>query len=279
MPDKPYRPCPSCGETFLPHHRQQKFCSKPCALDGRATARICEECGEEFHARQEHRNYKRRYCGQSCAGKAEHKRKVAKYPPKEEMLRLYVDEGLSDREIGRKFGHSYQWSLGVRRYYGIPGKPRGSWNKKPTHKKSDRGRWAISMKREEVCRNCELPAEVMHLHHAVPRSHSRAGKYDLRNGLPLCGKCHLGWHRMEVNIYRDRFTAEEWNFVASLTGEEWLDRRYPVRPADGGSLRTMTCQRGHLMEGSNVMVSADGKRRCRNCANMRAARYRERKAA
>lgn len=278
MPDSPYIACSTCGEQFLPHHRQQTYCSKPCQLDGSATKRDCPICGEAFLARQEHKGYARKFCSRACTAKYNHESRVAKYPAKEEIVRLYVEEGLSDREIGRKFGHSYQWSLGVRRHYGIPGKPKGSWNKKPLSKKSDRMRWAISMKREPVCRNCGLEAEVMHLHHAVPRSHNRAGKYDLRNGIPLCGTCHLGWHQMAVNIYRDRFAPEEWDFIVTLAGEEWLDRRYPVRPADGGTLKTNMCQRGHLLEGSNLML-AGKKRRCRQCANRRAAEYRNQKRA
>lgn len=281
MPATPYRPCPSCGDSFLPHHRQQIYCSKSCQIDGAAKERTCEECGESFKARQEHRGYRRRFCSAKCSGQAEYKKRVAKYPPREEVVRLYVDEGLSDKDLGRRFGRSHQWSLCVRRFYGIPGRPKGDSkvSRKPLSQKRDRRRWAISMKREPVCRNCEQAAEIMHLHHAVPRSHSRAGKYDLRNGLPLCHRCHTGWHQMGVNIYRDVFTAEEWSFIQTLTGEEWLDRRYPVRPSDGGTLLTSHCQKGHLLEGSNLSILPSGKRRCKTCQNLRAAEYRARKKA
>lgn len=74
----------------------------------------------------------------------------------------------------------------------------------------------------------------MQLHHAIPRSKWRAGRADLRNGIPLCFTCHTGWHHRKVVIYRDVFTPEEWAFMSSarLTGqrvEAWLDDRYPAR--------------------------------------------------
>lgn len=242
------------------------------------TPRECANCGEEFLAKQEHRNFTRKYCSFRCNGEASRKRAAAKYPPKEEVLRLYEEGGLTDRELGLKYGRSHQWALSVRKFHGIPGRPAGQLRKKPLHKKRDRARWGIGMKREDRCRNCKREVERLDLHHVVPRSQSTAGKYDLRNGIPLCTTCHGGWHGHSVNIYRDVFTADEWGFIQTLTGSPWLDKRYPVRPSDGGTLNTVYCQKGHTLEGHNLAI-VNGHRRCRQCDNARARDLRARRNA
>lgn len=205
---------------------------------GRAAAHVarvktCERCGDEFYDRQAGR--KQRYCSMDCAAEGASEKARRRYPPREEIERLYVEEGFTDRQLAAHYGHSYTWSLNVRKHYGIPAREKGSWRRKPLAQKSDRNRWAISMKREPTCRNCG-EVGLLSLHHAVPRSLCRAGKYDLRNGVPLCARCHLGWHNRLVTLYRDIFTAEEWEFISSLrlSGqriEAWLDDRYPERLA------------------------------------------------
>lgn len=234
------RECPGCGEEFVASHGRHLYCSEECGKLARGRTATCEQCGVEFKAVQEYGTFKWRYCSPGCRGKAAQERAVAKYPPKDEIERLYCEEGLSDKELGRQFGHSYQWSLGVRRYYGIPGRRDVGFHtrSKPLHKKSDRTRWHISLKREPVCRSCGRPdggsGGVLQLHHILPRSMSKAAKYDLRNGLPLCVACHMGWHRRSLTIYRDALTADEWAFVSAVSMQgfnlgAWLDGRYPNR--------------------------------------------------
>lgn len=94
--------------------------------------------------------------------------------------------------------------------------------------------WKLNNKGEgRICRNCGGQERVQ-LHHAIPRSKARHVRADLRNGVPLCGDCHTGWHSSKVTLYRDIFSEEEWAFISGveLTGENigpWLDRRYPER--------------------------------------------------
>lgn len=94
--------------------------------------------------------------------------------------------------------------------------------------------WRKQAKGEYACRNCGS-REWVQLHHAIPRSKWKAGEADLRNALPLCHDCHMGWHHRKMVIYRDIFKEEEWKFLCSATptGENigpWLDARYPARP-------------------------------------------------
>ena len=94
--------------------------------------------------------------------------------------------------------------------------------------------WHLSRKGElPICRNCGSNDRV-ELHHAIPRSKCRASRSDLRNGIPLCFRCHRGWHNGTVTIYRDVFRPDEWVYISTieLTGESigaWLDNKYPRR--------------------------------------------------
>lgn len=190
------------------------------------TIRTCAQCGAEFRALYERGSFKRKFCSRACTADYNHARAVATYPPREEIVRLYVDEGMSDRALGRHYGRSYQWSLGVRRHYGIPGHQKGKHSRKPLAEQRPRARFHIGLKREDACRNCGAEGVVLHLHHAVPRSLAPAGRFDLRNGVPLCAPCHFSWHG-GTPISRDIFTAEEWAFIETLIGPGWLARKYP----------------------------------------------------
>lgn len=249
---------------------------KPNAPAGRD--RKCRQCGGEFRDRQANRIVQK-FCSPRCAGDAARERHAKTYPPREELEALYVTQRLSLADVGRRYGRTYTWAAGALKARGIPTRSlKESVRRKPLHQKRDRGRWNIDLKREERCRNCGDAEAVLHLHHVIPRSKCRATKYDLLNGLPLCTSCHLGWHHRRVTIYRDVFTPEEWAYLSSvqLTGEEigpWLDKRYPVRPADGEE-PVPTCQRGHPFIGDNILVKSGGNRVCRACANLRAAKYR-----
>lgn len=91
----------------------------------------------------------------------------------------------------------------------------------------------LRVKGEPTCRHCGS-ADNLHLHHVIPRSMWRAGIKNILNCIPLCARCHVGWHRRYVTIHRDVLTSEEWECVSSaqLVGQNvaaWLDDRYPPR--------------------------------------------------
>ena len=54
---------------------------------------------------------------------------------------------------------------------------------------------------------------ALHLHHSIPRGVSEVARTDLRSGLALCASCHTRWHRRTLTIYRNVFTAEEWDYL------------------------------------------------------------------
>lgn len=90
---------------------------------------------------------------------------------------------------------------------------------------------SIKIKGERRCRVCGTEG-LLHLHHVIPRSMFKAGITEILNCIPLCPRCHAGWHHRSVTIHRSVFTAEEWAYLSSveLLGQRvaaWLDDRYP----------------------------------------------------
>lgn len=94
--------------------------------------------------------------------------------------------------------------------------------------------WSLASKGEKDCRNCGAVAE--NLHHIVPLSlvpgDPRINDPAL-NGLPLCLRCHRGWHSQATAIPLDVLRVEEKAFALSVVGQPWLVGRYPgIVPED-----------------------------------------------
>lgn len=103
--------------------------------------RTCPQCRREFPATQEHVNYARKFCSSRCAGDAARAKARAKWPPRDEVERLYCEEGLSDRALGAHFGFSYQWALKVRKAYGISASDKP--HRDPVRYRSSQGYWRV----------------------------------------------------------------------------------------------------------------------------------------
>lgn len=266
----------------MPAKRKRQV-GPPCA---------CRECGKTFSPDITTAS---KYCSKDCSWAAQRRKAKESLPPREEMLRLHHDEGLSVEALGRYYGKSAWWakkalaSLGIenlgrptgrnlscvvcgtefyarpseikggRRYCSKPcqGKGEGAPSKRPgAAEKISRSKmgarnaqfkdgmsedtirrrhFSIGLKGESCCRVCGAVG-LLHLHHVIPRSMFRGGIKELRNGIPLCPRCHHGWHHRKVTVHRDVFTPEEWAYLTSvqLLGQDvgaWLDDRYPPRPA------------------------------------------------
>lgn len=250
QPTRNERLCETCGNPLgrkpkgQPPQRtgtKAPYEGKPGTKPKPPTMRRCVECDTEFEARQEYRGMTRKFCSRACC-----------WANRRRPVELVCDE------CGETFEVKSSQAKGGRRYCS-----RGCWAKNsrmsddqyrdnaermhierrgranPAFKhgrdgnRAWRTRFNLPLKGEDRCRACGSP-ENLHLHHAIPRSMSRAARDEILNGLPLCVHCHISWHRRGQTIYRDAFTEEEWAYLTSvkLTGQEiqpWLDERYPDR--------------------------------------------------
>lgn len=252
----------------------------------------CRECGKEFQPTSDCATRTSKFCSRECGWANQKHRADASLPPRDEVVELHRDQGMSVSALARHYGKSQWWAsrmlrslnieqrqppkggtkpckvcgtefyaspsgLRTRKYcsikcrsqdLGAPSKRPGAADKisrakmgaqNPMFKDGfspdtvRRQHFNLKLKGETCCRNCGATGQL-HMHHVIPRSMFRAGIKELRNGIPLCPRCHHGWHHRTVTIYRDVFTNAEWAYLTGVTlhGQNilaWLDDRYPPR--------------------------------------------------
>ena len=189
--------------------------------------KACPACSTTFYPTRGGAGWTK-YCSYACRDKVWSEKCKAEYPSKEELVRLYVDENQTDAEIARIYGRSAGWVLNARRHHGISARQAAVRRRNP---KSPPGalRWGLAIKGEFRCRSCG--GEAHHLHHIVPRSKSRLGREEVAgNGMPLCARCHQGWHDGSVIIFRDRLQPQELAWALEHGGPVWVEAKYPYRP-------------------------------------------------
>ena len=228
-PPKNKKTCRACGERFQPTTGFQKFCTAECRKVGEQTERICAECGETFSRV----NWSRaRFCSPRCANTATARKRKGKKGRFGNGKPAYPKPGVC-KNCRAKFTREKPADRCC--------SPECSKQLSVENRRKTLGTippWGCKTKGEEFCRNCGYPAT--HLHHIVPRSKTKLGHRDMRNGLPLCRDCHYGWHHQTVVIYSDRLKSEERAFAVELTSEWWVNHRYPERPYDLDDLDGLT---------------------------------------
>lgn len=122
--------CPICNEMFtVKTSRLQygwgKYCSKACANKGLEIDHYltCQICGKTFLGDKNNWMHQK-YCSRECTQKA------VRIPIEKDLLsKLYVDEDMTSREIGRIIGRSKKIVLDYLKFYGIAIKPDGIKNR------------------------------------------------------------------------------------------------------------------------------------------------------
>ena len=200
---RPEKLCEVCDSSFAPSHPRVRTCSAACALQlRRATpkgprakpGKVTVICETCGKPFASYRSERRRFCSLECNSPS---------TAPEVRDRISTAKTKTGRQTGRR------------------------------QRQLQKAGFTLAAKGETRCRNCGS-ASGLNLHHIIPRSMWKAGITNPLNGVPLCVRCHMGWHNRAVTIYRDIFTAAEWACVsgAKLLGQEvgaWLDRRYPPR--------------------------------------------------
>jgi 5-methylcytosine-specific restriction endonuclease McrA len=85
--------------------------------------------------------------------------------------------------------------------------------KAPTQKMCDRLLQEIVRKENEKCLLCNNPCEVAH--HYIRKSLSSFLRYDFRNLIPLCNKCHCKHHLQEDPAFDVQ--------ILDIKGRAWYD--------------------------------------------------------
>lgn len=195
--------CAMCGITFL-GKPAARFCSRKCCHEKQKVTHLrgetipCAHCGEDFYRKRSQPN--QRFCSHECRGAA--------MPPPSSYPNARAK--ISEAKMGE-------------------GNPMFRDGLSPDTVR--RRHFNIALKGEDRCRNCGATGQL-HMHHVIPRSMHRQGITEILNGIPLCPRCHHGWHHRSITICREIFTVDEWAYLTSvkLVGQDvlaWLDDRYP----------------------------------------------------
>jgi len=95
--------------------------------------------------------------------------------------------------------------------------------------------WRVSAKGETDCRACG--AKAVHLHHIVPKVIAPQAATDIDgNGVPLCKRCHRGWHNRAFELDHGILTDHEFRTACALAGRAWVGRNYRGDEAVGARL-------------------------------------------
>lgn len=151
--------CSQCGkEMYVKKHRQdeQKFCSKECADKNKEnrTVFVCAECGKEFSRTVFHKKYRsdsKKFCNNDC--------KRAHYQKKENAPNWKGGKSEEERKL-RSSAAGYQW------------------------------RKAVLLRDGLTCQKCGAKEVRLHTHHIESTHDCPEKRFDIDNGITLCGKCH-----------------------------------------------------------------------------------------
>ena len=209
------RHCRTCKVRFVPTNGYQRYCCKECQVKGELVTKKCKRCGKEFEKR---RSSMVAHCSLACSKKTAGETRRKNHPT------TIVCPGCNQKFTKEKPTQRHcSHACATKMQHENRRKTTGAHPK-----------WGCKSKGEDNCRVCGYPAT--HLHHIVPRSKTKLGHRDMRNGLPLCRGCHYGWHHNTVVIYSDRLTDEEREFAMEISSEWWVTHRYPPRPYDPDNL-------------------------------------------
>lgn len=80
--------------------------------------------------------------------------------------------------------------------------------------------WRIAVIRRDV--RCQVPGcgsmEKRSAHHLNSGSYFPLERYDIENGVVLCGKCHSNFHNNYKRSYREKCTKYDFDNFLSLCG-------------------------------------------------------------
>lgn len=192
--------CPDCGYERRVYAEADVLRCRACTAALRKNGRtiVCPGCNREHYVTPSDDKKNIRYCSSSCAHKDSAKwHRPMSASAREKLSRDHRGANNPNFKDGKRIGDPNR-------------------------------RWSLAVKGERICRNC--PEEAEALHHIVPRKLNETGVSEPEaNGMPLCTKCHAGWHRRVIPIYRDQMSGLERGFVLGAMGRNWMDNWYPER--------------------------------------------------
>ena len=174
---------------------------------------ICKNCGNEFQSDKFCKSRTPKYCSRKCAGS-----KTIGVEPWNKGIKMWEDRehprgmlGKTGPNKGKKFSEEYREKLS-KSHTGLkyPTLSAGNhWNwKGGVSKGRDKikqsaeykaWRTAVFERDDYTCQECHVRGGHLHAHHIKPFSTHERLRFDVKNGLTLCRKCHKKTDTYGVN--------------------------------------------------------------------------------
>ena len=197
------RSCEQCQETYVPHRRDQRCCSRACItalsnsertakLVAKGQTKVCEKCGERFDVTDWYSVTKRRFCSIACGSQnawdsGEHGRSVEKIERHCCVcgVKMEINPSLANTRVTCSVKCRGQWQTqsGI-----ISGPSAPMWA-------GGTSKWWTQKARERDDFTCQIEGcghrdegQTTHAHHIVPLA--AGGGDDLLNLITLCNRHH-----------------------------------------------------------------------------------------
>jgi len=152
--------------------------------------KVCIICGVEYSARGS-RFSTSKFCSSTCFGKSRRTQVErvcrncrATFPFNPSQMNTYPNAG---RYCSRKCGYEYR----VKKNANKPSSDRYGRTRKVADTNWQK---AVREKDKSICRRCKKYDPYIHTHHMATRGSRLDLKYEVSNGICLCGPCHQWVH-------------------------------------------------------------------------------------
>lgn len=202
-----FRYC-NCGILFHPSRYNQLYCSRECMYKYRKTGgkkgktyphlrrakiSICVKCGKEFRAIRNFKDYEQKYCSRECWADR------GKYIKCENCgieFKAYENIRFCSKECSLAFmvGPNHpNWKDGAT-----------DKNKRlRSTKKYLEWRKAVLKRDNYTCVKCGK-TQKLHAHHVKPFADYPELRYEVSNGITVCGSCHEEIHGRPILVFEKR---------------------------------------------------------------------------
>ena len=194
MAEKILVKCDYCNQEFLKYKSKigkHNFCNRDCYLkyhSKEVPICICEICGKTFKGNKYNAN---RFCSRECYNKFHNiKNKERKCPTCGKIFSAKANEDIycskecynKDRHMPKKEQH-WNWQGGI-----------SLLNDNRDSNEYKNWRQNVYKRDNYRCVKCGSK-EKLNAHHIKSWKNYPELRYDINNGVTLCEKCHIAWHK------------------------------------------------------------------------------------
>ena len=191
--------CEYCEKEYTTKHCWYKrakhhTCSRECAdkLKIKLNTKICKQCGESYHSKNHQKESK--YCSVKCCSKSKIAQVYLICNTCSQEYSVNSKRQETSKFCSRKCLSQYLGSLASLRIGELNANYKG-YNDERRSVKARLKTWSKAIKnRDKQCKMCN-DTSCLSAHHIKPYATHPELRFEISNGILLCGKCHAEQHK------------------------------------------------------------------------------------